>query len=1153
MTSSDTISRSAASSSSASKSSTRKRGRPTKNNTASRWKSPFTDFGSYMVEKNRKLRDQFDASASASTSSFGSGRDSADGKGIFHGVSIFVDGFTIPSSQELKGYMLKHGGRFENYFSRQHVTHIICSNLPDSKMRNLRSFSRGLPVVKPAWVIDSVAANKLLSWVPYQLECFAHGTSKQQSLSSFFIPQSSVSLKHADTDSLEDPHLQSEAADLTSEKEELEHLLLSDESNISQYKGEESEGEMIDSKPTDRGDHNSIMKAFESSPDNTTSSSHLDIKTSKEVLDTKSPRVSYSRHSTSSDPDFVKNYFKNSRLHFIGTWRNRYRKHFSNMLNGNKHQKTSVSLHASKKPAIIHIDMDCFFVSVIIRNYPELLDKPVAVCHSDNPKGTAEISSANYPARDYGVRAGMFVRDAKARCPHLVIFPYDFEAYQEVADQFYSILHKHCSRVQALSCDEAFLDVTECCNNDPEQVAMIIRKEISETTKCTASAGIAGNLLLARLATKSAKPNGQYYIPFEKVDGYLKELPVGALPGIGHTLGEKLKSRQIQTCGQLKMISKEALHKDFGAKIGDLLWNYSRGVDNRIVEGVQEMKSVGAEVNWGVRFNDDMDCHRFLVSLCEEVSLRLQGCGVQGRTIVIKVKRRRKGAEEPSKFMGCGDCESLSRSTTLPVATDDMHVLQRIAKQLFASFNLDVKEVRGVGLQVSRLENVDSAGQGREGNALESWLASASVKTREECQKLVRQDMKRDIGVVLLPGGDPQESSQDDANETDSSNLAEGFHHGFRHSEHRPSSLPPLCQLDVEVIKSLPLEILSEMNDFYNGKLCDYLEKQKGKNSATEPSLSTESIPRVDETVSSSNNNRVGSGIDQNVTPRETDSAELHSGGRSLIRKIVSSASTLLDTPSKSKVLTKGKSPSELSIAENSKVAEGISHQIHSIPFTCSRSDDQPLVSNAHAHQNDVMPVSLSQADFTVLQQLPEDLKFDIFELLPAHRVVNPSVVSTSTINEFSDSKNIKNDEDFKVHLWVGNPPKWVEKFKSSDCLFLSSIANMYSTSAGTGLLSTALQSLFSFWLILFNSNLNQWDDSLSSFCELLKQYIDLKIESDIEELYVCFRLLKRLAAISKFFVEVYATVLPFLQISVSENYGGEFQLSIDDKLFHTR
>nr|GFC94810.1 DNA repair protein REV1 isoform X1 [Tanacetum cinerariifolium] len=165
-----------------------------------------------------------------------------------------------------------------------------------------------------------------------------------------------------------------------------------------------------------------------------------------------------------------------------------------------------------------------------IRNRPELWDKPVAVCHSDNPRGTSEISSANYPARDHGVRAGIFVRDAKALCPHLVIVPYNFEAYEEVADQFYSILHKHCNKVQAMSCDEAILDITDLEVDDPERLASLIRKEIFDTTGCTASVGISSNMLMARLATRSAKPDGQCYLPLDEVDDFMEELPTKALP-----------------------------------------------------------------------------------------------------------------------------------------------------------------------------------------------------------------------------------------------------------------------------------------------------------------------------------------------------------------------------------------------------------------------------------------------------------------------------------------------------------------------------------------------------------------------------------------------------------------------------------------------
>ncbi|KMZ75187.1 DNA-directed DNA polymerase [Zostera marina] len=159
----------------------------------------------------------------------------------------------------------------------------------------------------------------------------------------------------------------------------------------------------------------------------------------------------------------------------------------------------------------------------------------------------------------------------------------------EVADQFYDILHKHCGRVQAVSCDEAFLDVTDI-DPDPEMIASIIRQEIMQMTRCTSSAGIAENLLLARIATRSAKPNGQVSIASQKVDDYMKNLSICALPGIGRTLQHKLKAQNISTCSQLQLFSKEKLHKDFGIQTGDKLWNYCRGIDNRMVEDVQVEK-----------------------------------------------------------------------------------------------------------------------------------------------------------------------------------------------------------------------------------------------------------------------------------------------------------------------------------------------------------------------------------------------------------------------------------------------------------------------------------------------------------------------------------------------------------------------------------
>ncbi|XP_039158194.1 DNA repair protein REV1 [Eucalyptus grandis] len=808
--------------------------------------SPFSNFGSYMVEKNRKLQEQFRTEASTSSHS-----DSSSLKAIFHGVSIFVDGFTVPSSQELRGYMLKYGGRFENYFSRHRVTHIICSNLPDSKIKNLRSFSGGLPVVKPKWIVDSLAANKLLSWLPYQLDQLA---DNQPKLSSFFATKDGLLSNDGLTDIVCQLH---DIGDSSSKGRTAKDINSSEVGQSTEYGSPLSEElgqenadvsvitelinctkecpgscrtEQIDMDKEEMGILREELKDSLSEP-TTSAGNHPSDRTRTRSLPTsavtKHPSMG---HSTAEDPSFVENYFKNSRLHFIGTWRHRYRKRFPSSLN---QVKCAINLKASddsKKARVIHVDMDCFFVSVVIRNLPELHDKPVAICHSDNPKGTAEISSANYPARDYGIRAGMFVRDAKACCPHLVIFPYNFEAYTEVADHFYSILHKHCTTVQAVSCDEAFLDVTDSEVQDPQLLASIIRKEVFETTGCTASAGISGNMLMARLATKTAKPNGQCYIPLEKVDEYLCKLPINALPGIGYVLEDKLKKQNIWTCGQLRMVSKESLQRDFGAKTGEMLWNYSRGVDNRMVGTIQESKSIGAEVNWGVRFKDAKDSKLFLVNLCKEVHLRLQGCGVHGRKFTLKIKKRRKDAGEPAKYMGCGDCENLSHTITVPVATDDVDVIQRITMQLFGSFNIDVKEIRGVGLQVSRLESVEASKQGLERNLLKSWLASTSANQVEQCD--TNSVVKETIDIGLEGQKVDGASSDMFPHLAQNSNQVDDSPSDCKASLDQSITRPALCHLDIGVIKSLPPEVFSELNDAYGGKLVAFVSKGKGKSNS---------------------------------------------------------------------------------------------------------------------------------------------------------------------------------------------------------------------------------------------------------------------------------------------------------------------------------
>ncbi|XP_063940791.1 DNA repair protein REV1 isoform X3 [Daucus carota subsp. sativus] len=1072
--------------------------------------SPFSDTASYMAVKNQKLHEQFDAAASTTFQG-----ELSSGKPIFHGVSIFVDGFTIPSSQELRGYMLKHGGRFENYFSRHRVTHIICSNLPDSKIKNLRSFSAGLPVLKPTWVLDSVAANKLLSWHSYQLDQIATETQGQPKLSAFFpLKRSPFSCNYATNaigqplSKIEDqtPKLdavvtnnsfgEGETRKETEQCDVLSDIQLKVDSAVNKNSYGESQflEEITHANiETDIPLNESLIKAKDeeigcndvklcepstSEPGDATSdsilaenelkfispgepsTSHSTYSTDKHNISESSNSriVMSSSHSTLEDPNFVENYFKHSRLHFIGTWRNRYRKLFPATYSGTK--GTNSSLHTrltDEQATVIHVDMDCFFVSVVIRNNPELQNKPVAVCHSDNPRGTAEISSANYPARAYGVRAGIFVRDAKSMCPDLVIVPYNFEAYEEVADQFYGILHKHCNKVQAVSCDEAFLDVSDSKIEDHQCLASIIRKEVFDTTGCKASVGIAGNMLMARLATRNAKPDGQCYIPADKVEEYLNELPIKALPGIGHVLEDKLKRREVKTCKQLRLISKESLQKEFGLKTGDMLWNYSRGIDNR---------SVGA-----------FQCQYFLLNLCKEVSLRLQGAGVQGRTFTLKVKKRKTDAGDPVKYMGCGDCENLSHSLTVPMATDDVDGLHRIAIKLFDLFHIDVKEIRGMGLQVSKLENADSGHQGNQKNFLRSWLISASSTNRDQCEV-----------KSIAEGSCERENQNADGNlgQQSCTNMIVGS--DILSSEghvNRDSVLPPLCDLDMGVIENLPPDVFSELNNRYSGKLISFMSKRKGK------------------------------------------LAESNIGGMASEERGTSVPSVVPLRPCKAE---KTSTVKEVSVTAASGMVAGNN-------------------GSSFSRNIDVMPYSLSQIDVSVLHQLPEEMKAEFLELLPAHRKQecnSDPVPAESCPQQSSDSEYTHNLSGSRGSIsaneyWLGNPPKWVENFKMSSCLVLNIFADNYYKSGSAGKLSSILQRARSNFVPSLGLTPDGLDDAILCLCNLFKQYIEVKIETDIEEIYLCFRLLKRLSKKSTFFLEAYNVILPEIQATVGEKYGGNF------------
>lgn len=202
--------------------------------------------------------------------------------------------------------------------------------------------------------------------------------------------------------------------------------------------------------------------------------------------------------------------------------------------------------------------------------------------------------------------------------------------------------------------------------------------------------------------------------------------------------------------------------------------------------------------------------------------------------------------------------------------------------------------------------------------------------------------------------------------------------------------------------------------------------------------------------------------------------------------------------------------------------------------------------------KTDVMPLSLSQVDCSVLQELPEELRDNILQQLPAHRSQDVSLIAhfSGSADICQDNSNTKSPDKSsesvlrKTELWIGYPPCWVDRFLISNCLILNSLAETYQRSGAPEKLSSVLQRFISQIPSHMDMTTNDWNEATSSLSELLKQYIKLKIEWDIEEVYICFRHIRRLAVKSKLFLEVQNTIFPYLQASVGENYGGSLNIS---------
>ncbi|ANF82799.1 DNA polymerase IV [Acinetobacter sp. NCu2D-2] len=333
---------------------------------------------------------------------------------------------------------------------------------------------------------------------------------------------------------------------------------------------------------------------------------------------------------------------------------------------------------------IIHIDMDAFYASVELRERPDLKDLPVVIA-SHHPR--AVVTAASYPARQFGLRSAMSMTQARKLCPQVIVIEPNFQKYREVSAQIHHVFRQYTDQIEPLSLDEAYLDVTENFKNIPSatEVAMRIREDIFKLTGLTASAGVAPNKFLAKVASDWHKPNGICVIKPSQVQRFIQELPLKKIPGVGKVTQEKLQALNLHTLGDLQQIEESLLIQHFG-KYGHRLFLYAQGIDERPVEASRERQQISKETT----FDTDLslhECQEHWQRLIEQVWYVLDKKQLHARGVSIKLKLPNFKVMQHSK--------SFKSVLTHP------HQLQQVLDSLIDEMHLDPKlKFRLIGLGV---------------------------------------------------------------------------------------------------------------------------------------------------------------------------------------------------------------------------------------------------------------------------------------------------------------------------------------------------------------------------------------------------------------------------------------------------------------------
>ena len=343
---------------------------------------------------------------------------------------------------------------------------------------------------------------------------------------------------------------------------------------------------------------------------------------------------------------------------------------------------------------IVHVDMDAFFAAIEQRDAPSLKGKPVIIgADPKGGRGRGVVSTCSYEARKFGVRSAMPISEAWRRCPKGVFLRPNFHKYEEASELVLKIFYEFTPDIEQVSIDEAFLDITRSAHlfGGPLETCRRIKARVKELTGLTCSVGLAPTKMAAKIASDLKKPDGLVEVRADGLRAFLAPLDISRLWGLGPKTAEVLRSRGINTVGELAAAEADEL-RGLGAH-GAELRELALGEDPREVSGGGEARSVSNEITFETDTSDAREIKESLVALADKVSSRLREGGFKGRTVTLKIRLE--------------GFETHTRARTLPLATNYADVVAKEALALYAAFDRRGRRVRLLGVKVSGLMAAD--------------------------------------------------------------------------------------------------------------------------------------------------------------------------------------------------------------------------------------------------------------------------------------------------------------------------------------------------------------------------------------------------------------------------------------------------------------